>query len=178
MSRSRLSALTAAAALALSTLTSCGSSAPRVEPSALALYSTRGQFTPVDVRGREAFDRGHLPHATHMENWVVPPELDETPREQPVVVYGEGEEGKDEEMAAAALAKAGFKKVSVLNGGMAAYAALKLPTRSTEDEENVRELMESFRQQEARKDAEREHSEKQVEKTREEMAKRLRERGN
>jgi rhodanese-related sulfurtransferase len=176
MNRTRFAALAAAAALSLATLTSCGSSTPRVEPKALAFYSTQGPFTAVDIRNRPAFDRGHLPQAVLMENWVVPPELDETPKGQPVVVCGKGEEGKDEEMAAEALVKAGFKKVSILKGGMAAYAALKLPTQSKEDEERAQEMIESFQEQEEDREAMERHSKKLAEKLRDDLAKRARER--
>ena len=147
MNRFRFSALAAAAALSLSALASCGGpSTPRFEPASIAIYETRGPLTTVDIRSRAAYDRGHLPNAALMEfGAIVPDALDETPKEQPLVVYGEGEEGKDEELAAATLAKAGFKKVSVMRGGMAAYAALKLPTRSTAEDEEVREMLEDFR---------------------------------
>lgn len=161
MKNLRFAALTAAAALSLATLNACGSSTQRVEPKGLASYSTRGPVTAVDVRDRTAYDRAHLPGATLMENWVVPEELDEKPKDQPVVVYGNGEEGRDEEMAAEALVKAGFRKVSILKGGMAAYAALKLPTQSKEDEERAQEMLEEFREQQSK----RADDAKQVEKT-------------
>ncbi len=174
MNRLRFAAL--AAALSLATLTSCGSSTPRVEPRALAFYSTQGPFTPVDVRSRTEYDRAHLPDATLMENWVVPEELDERPKDQPVVVYGKGEDGRDEEMAAEALVKAGVRKVSILKGGMAAYAALKLPTQSKEDDELAEEMMEGFRKQQGERKAQEEHLKKTMEKAREDIGKRLRER--
>jgi rhodanese-related sulfurtransferase len=146
MNRSRFSALAAAAALSLSALASCGGpSTPRFEPASIAIYETRGPLTTVDIRSRAAYDRGHLPNAALMEFGVIPDALDETPKEQAIIVYGEGEEGKDEERAAAALTAAGFKKVSVMRGGMAAYAALKLPTRSTAEDEEVREMLEDVR---------------------------------
>ena len=146
MKKSRFSALAAAAALSLSALVSCGGpSTPRVEPARIPFYSTQGPLTLVDIRGRDAYDLGHLPNAALMEFGVIPDALDETPKGQPVIVYGAGEEGKEEERAAAALAAAGFKKVSVMRGGMAAYAALKLPTRSTAEDEEVREMLEDFR---------------------------------
>jgi rhodanese-related sulfurtransferase len=172
MNRSRLSALAAAAALSLSTLTSCGGAAtPRVEPRAVALSTAQGPQTIVDIRGRQSYERGHLPYASLMENWMVPPELDAAPKDEPVVVYGDGDEGHDEEMAAAALVKAGFREVSILKGGMAAYAALELPTRSKDDEERASEMIEGLRGQEQRKADERRHLEKMVEKSREELKK-------
>jgi rhodanese-related sulfurtransferase len=161
MNSSRFAALAAAAALSLATLTGCGSSTPRVEAKGLASYSTRGPVTAVDVRDRNAYDRAHLPGATLMENWVVPEELNEKSKDQPVVVYGNGEEGRDEEMAAEALGKAGFKNVSILKGGMAAYAALKLPTRSKEEEERAAEMVE----QAIKNASERVEDQKRMEKT-------------
>jgi rhodanese-related sulfurtransferase len=145
MNRSRFSAL-AAAALIFSVLVSCGGpSTPRVEPASITLLSTRGPLTPVDIRGREAYDLGHLPNAALMEFGMIPEALDETPKERLLIIYGEGKDGKDEERAAAALTAAGFKKVAVLRGGMAAYAALKLPMRSTAEDEEMQEVMEDFR---------------------------------
>lgn len=173
MNSSRLSALTVAAAISLATLTSCGgaSSTPRVEPAAVAHDTTQGPVTIVDIRSRQAYERGHIPYASLMENWMVPPELDAAPKEKPVVVYGDDTEGHDEEMAAAALVKAGFRKVSILKGGMAAYAALKLPTQSKQDEERAQELMDGFREQEKRKDDQGRHTKKLIESAKKDFSK-------
>ena len=173
MNRSRLSALALAAALSLVTLTSCGggASTPRVEPEAVASDTAQGPVTIVDIRSRQAYDRGHLPYASLMENWMVPPELDDAPKDKPVIVCGDGADGFDEERAAAALVKAGFKKVSILKGGMAAYAALGLHTQSTEDEARAREMTDGFRKQEERKADEMRHFEKMAEKAKEEFKK-------
>lgn len=173
MNRSRLSTLAVAAALSLSTLTSCGgaSTTPRVEPEAVASDASQGPVTVVDIRSRQDYDRGHLPYASLMENWMVPPELDAASKDKPVVVYGDGAEGHDEEMAAAALVKAGFKKVSILKGGMAAYAARGLHTQSTADEERARELMDGFREQEKRKDDQERHTKKLLESAKKDFSK-------
>jgi rhodanese-related sulfurtransferase len=146
MNRSRFTALAATAALALATLTSCGEPpTPRVEPGNVPYFMTQGPLTSVDIRGRAAYDRGHIAHAVLMENGVVPPELGATPKDQPLVVCGGGADGEEEERAAAALVKVGFRKVSILKGGMNAYLALKLETQSTEDEQMGQEVMEKFR---------------------------------
>ncbi|HEX8283949.1 MAG TPA: rhodanese-like domain-containing protein [Pyrinomonadaceae bacterium] len=146
MNRSRFTALAATAALSLAALTSCGGpSTPRVEASNILYIATQVPLTPVDIRSRAAYDEGHLAHAVFMEKGVVPPELEETPKEYPLVVCGKGADGEAEERAAAALVKAGFKNVSILKGGMNAYLAYKLPTQSTEDEQMGAEVMEKFR---------------------------------
>ena len=146
MYKSRLTALAATAALSLATLVSCGGpSTPRIEAANVPYLMTQMPLIHVDIRSRAAYDKAHIAHAVFMENGVVPAELDETPKTDPLVVCGKGEEGEEEERAAAALVKAGFKNVSILKGGMRAYQALKFPTQSTEDEEGARELIEEFR---------------------------------
>ena len=146
MNKSRLTALAATAALSLAALTSCGGpSTPRVEAANVPYLMTQMPLTHVDIRSRAAYDKAHIAHAVFMENGVVPPELDETPKTDPLVVCGKGAEGEDEERAAAALVKAGFKNVSILKGGMNAYLAFNFPTQSTEDEERAQEILEDFR---------------------------------
>jgi rhodanese-related sulfurtransferase len=139
-------ALAVTAALSLASLTSCGGgdSTPRIEAANIPYLATQMPLTPVDIRSRAAYDDGHLAHAVFMENGVVPPELDETPKTHPVVVCGKGAEGEAEERAAAALVKAGFKNVSILKGGMKAYLAFNFPTQSTADEELGREFIEEY----------------------------------
>lgn len=146
MNKSRFSALAAAAALSLAALTACGGDpTQRIEAGMIPYLSTQMPLTAVDIRSRAAYDKAHIANSVFMENGVVPAELDDTPKETPLVVCGEGADGEEEERAAAALVKAGFKKVSILKGGMDAYLARNLHTQSSEDEQSARDIIEEFR---------------------------------
>jgi rhodanese-related sulfurtransferase len=106
-----------------------GSTPTRVAPEAL-LASIRAGTAPVivDVRTEGEYERGHVPGAIHVPFYTLLVRQDAIPgpRTAPVVVYCE--HGPRAGVAKLALRLAGFTDVRYLDGHMAGWKELGLPT--------------------------------------------------
>ena len=98
-----------------------------VSPAQLTDLINRENALVVDLRGQGDFEKGHIIGSRHMLPSQVDPEgkLLAKSRETPVVLVCAA--GITASATAQKLVKAGFKKVSVLEGGIGAWTAASLP---------------------------------------------------
>ncbi len=73
----------------------------------------------VDVRNRDAFIKGHLPHAFHLTDETVEKFLVDADKAKPVICYCY--HGFSSQSAADFLVSQGFKKVYSMDGGYEEY---------------------------------------------------------
>jgi rhodanese-related sulfurtransferase len=98
-----------------------------ITPAQLTHLINRENATVIDLRGQGEFEKGHIIGARHLLPSEAAPEhkLLAKAKESPLVlVCGAGMVSSG---IAAKLVKAGFKQVSVLDGGQGAWAAAGLP---------------------------------------------------
>ncbi len=98
-----------------------------VSPAQLTELINRENALVVDLRGLGDFEKGHIIGSRHMLPSQVDPEgkLLAKAKESPVVVVCAV--GVTASATAQKLVKAGFKKVSVLDGGIGAWTGASLP---------------------------------------------------
>ena len=98
-----------------------------VSPSQLTELINREGALVVDLRGQGDFEKGHIIGSRHLLPSQVDPEgkLLAKAKESPVVLVCAA--GVTASSTAQKLVKAGFKKVSVLEGGIGAWTGASLP---------------------------------------------------
>ena len=98
-----------------------------VSPAQLTDLVNRENALVLDIRGQAEFEKGHIIGAKHLLPSQVDPEgkLLAKAKESPVVVVCYA--GMTATGVAQKLAKAGFKRVSVLEGGIGAWQQAGLP---------------------------------------------------
>jgi hydroxyacylglutathione hydrolase len=93
--------------------------------TATHLQSKLPHVTVIDVRNGNEWSHGHLPGAKHIPLGYLMDRLGEIPGDKPVVVQCQS--GGRSQMAASILERAGFRDVTNLTGGFAAWTASGLP---------------------------------------------------
>lgn len=83
------------------------------------------QVQIVDVRNHDEYARGHIAGSRHIPLGQLPQQLDDLPREQPLVVVCQS--GARSAIGASLLRAAGYRRVASLVGGMHAWQAARLP---------------------------------------------------
>jgi rhodanese-related sulfurtransferase len=98
-----------------------------ISPNQLTELINRENALVVDLRGQAEFEKGHIIGARHLLPSQVDPEskLLAKAKESPVVLVCAA--GITASGSAQKLVKAGFKQVSVLDGGVGAWTAAGLP---------------------------------------------------
>lgn len=98
-----------------------------VSPAQLTDLINRENALVVDLRGQAEFEKGHIIGAKHLLPSQVDPDskLLAKAKEAPVVLVCAA--GITASASAQKLVKAGFKKVSVLDGGIGAWTGAGLP---------------------------------------------------
>jgi rhodanese-related sulfurtransferase len=98
-----------------------------VSPAQLTDLINRENALVVDLRGQAEFEKGHIIGARHLLPSQVDPDskLLAKAKESPVVLVCAA--GITASASAQKLVKAGFKKVSVLDGGIGAWTGAGLP---------------------------------------------------
>ena len=98
-----------------------------VSPAQLTELINRENALVVDLRGQGDFEKGHIIGSRHLLPSQVDPEgkLLAKAKESPVVLVCAA--GLTASTTAQKLVKAGFKKVSVLDGGIGAWTGASLP---------------------------------------------------
>ncbi|HSN01712.1 MAG TPA: rhodanese-like domain-containing protein [Rudaea sp.] len=97
-------------------------------PGALTLLINRENPLLVDVSSLADFEKGHIAGARHVAMSQFDPENKELAKVKDLPVALVCKSGVTAAQAAARLVKAGFGKVYVLGGGMAAWREAALPT--------------------------------------------------
>jgi len=98
-----------------------------ISPSQLTELINRENALVIDLRGQSEFEKGHIIGARHLLPSQVDPDakLLAKAKESPVVLVCAA--GITASGSAQKLVKAGFKQVSVLDGGIGAWTAAGLP---------------------------------------------------
>ncbi len=98
-----------------------------VSPGQATQLINREDATLVDIRSMQEFQDGHIVNAKHILLSKLDPSSKQlaAKAEQPVVVYCQN--GNTSLQGAARLAKAGFKRVYSLKGGLTAWQSDQLP---------------------------------------------------
>jgi rhodanese-related sulfurtransferase len=98
-----------------------------VSPAQLTDLINRSNALVIDLRGQTEFEKGHIIGSKHLLPSQVDPEakLLAKAKESPVVLVCAA--GMTASASAQKLVKAGFKQVSVLDGGVSAWTGAGLP---------------------------------------------------
>lgn len=96
-------------------------------PAQLTQLINRDSALLIDVSPQADYEKGHIPTAKHVAMAQFDPEHKDLAKvkEMPVAVVCRA--GQTSAQAASRLVKAGFKKVSILGGGVASWKAADLP---------------------------------------------------
>ena len=82
----------------------------------------------VDVRDKDEWDEGHIPHAIHLPRGTIELDIEEkVPDPNAVIICHCGGGGRSA-LAAESLQKMGYKNVRSMAGGLKAWKAAGLPT--------------------------------------------------
>jgi len=99
---------------------------PGLSPAELKSRLADGRTLLVDVRSRSEFEREHIPGARHIHLGYLAARAGELPRDRPIVLQCEA--GDRSSSATSVLARAGFRDVANLLGGIEAWRAAGLET--------------------------------------------------
>jgi phage shock protein E len=96
-------------------------------PAEVAEKIRQPQTAPyvLDVRTREEFADGHVPHAVNIPLQELGAGLDKVPKDRDIVVYCHS--GARATRGAALLREKGYTRVSEMTGSLMAWEAAKLP---------------------------------------------------
>ena len=92
-----------------------------VEMDEVASRLGNSEFVLLDVREKEAFEAGHLPGARHLPRGQLELRVNQAFPDPSVEILTVCEFGKISTLAAATLSELGFRRVTALDGGMAAW---------------------------------------------------------
>ena len=79
----------------------------------------------LDVRQDDEWADGHIPGAVHVENGRLPWDDLPLPKDRPIVVHCHT--GNRSASGASILRRMGYRNVAILDGGIAAWAAMRYP---------------------------------------------------
>lgn len=103
-----------------------------ISPTELTLLVNRENAVVVDIRTEDEFRKGHITDAKNIKQAEIDSEKLaglEKQKDAPIIVVCQA--GMSASKAAASLAKLGFTKVSILQGGMGAWTGASLPVVKT-----------------------------------------------
>lgn len=113
-------------------LKSMFSSIKAVSPTQLTLLVNRENAVVLDIRSEDDFRKGHITDAKNLTQAQIDGQQLaglEKQKDAPIIVVCQA--GMSAGRAAASLAKQGFTKVSILQGGMGAWTGASLPVVKT-----------------------------------------------
>lgn len=117
--------------LLLATLIRTKADVPRVSPAELQQLMAKGEAIALDVRGTVPFKYGHIAQAVSIPLGLLDRRSNELPQDKLIVAYCACKAEETSLEAALLLAqKHGFERVAVLQGGLQAWTAAKLPTEA------------------------------------------------
>ena len=99
-----------------------------ISPEDAAKELQNAAATIVDVREKDEWDEGHIPHALHMSRGTIELDIEEKfPDKNAMIICHCGGGGRSA-LAAESLQKIGYKNVRSMAGGLKAWKAAGLPT--------------------------------------------------
>lgn len=113
-------------------LKSMFSSIKAISPTQLTLLVNRENAVVIDIRSEDEFRKGHITDAKNIKQADIDSQKLaglEKQKDAPIIVVCQA--GISANKAAASLAKQGFSKVSILQGGMGAWTGASLPVVKT-----------------------------------------------
>lgn len=99
----------------------------QLTPAALTLLINREDALVVDLSSYADYEKAHIPGAKHIAMSQFDPENKELAKVRDLPVAVVCKDGRTSAKAAQRLVKAGFQKVHMLGGGMAAWKQAQLP---------------------------------------------------
>ncbi|WP_189483077.1 rhodanese-like domain-containing protein [Alishewanella tabrizica] len=114
--------------IVVSWLKSMFSSIKAISPTQLTLLVNRENATVVDIRNDTEYRKGHITDAVNLTQGDIDNQKLaglEKQKDAPIIVVCQA--GMSASKAAASLAKLGFTKVSILQGGMGSWTGASLP---------------------------------------------------
>lgn len=108
------------------------SSIKAISPTQLTLLVNRENAVVVDIRSEDDFRKGHITGAKNLTQAQIDAQQLaglEKQKDAPIIVVCQA--GMSANKAAASLAKQGFTKVSILQGGMGTWTGASLPVVKT-----------------------------------------------
>lgn len=93
-----------------------------IAPQQLQSMLQNGALSVADIRDIQSFSQKHIPNAVHLDNQSLPDFVEETPKDQAIVVVCY--HGHSSQSAAAYLASLGYAEVYSLDGGFELWHSL------------------------------------------------------
>lgn len=100
-----------------------------IGPSAAVQQINQHQAILVDIRDADSYKARHIPQARHIPAADLIAKTEKIAKDKPIIVVCDT--GRNAQSSAALLRKQGFSDVSVLEGGVAAWAQAGLPTKTS-----------------------------------------------
>ncbi len=104
-----------------------------LEDLKLRLEEKRNDFVVLDVRERDAYQKGHVPGALHLARGQLEMKIDQTFPDPGLEIVTVCELGKISTLAAATLREIGFTRAVALDGGMERWKEEGFPVDTGED---------------------------------------------
>lgn len=101
----------------------------RIGPSAAVQQINQHQAILIDIRAADSYKARHIPQARHIPAADLIAKTEKIAKDKPIIVVCDT--GRNAQGSAALLRKQGFSDVSVLEGGVAAWAQAGLPTKTS-----------------------------------------------
>ena len=99
-----------------------------ISPHDAAAKLKSGEAVMIDVRGKDEWEEGHIPGATHLSRGTVELDIEEkVPDPNATIICHCGGGGRSA-LAAESLQKMGYKNVRSMAGGFKAWKVAGLPT--------------------------------------------------
>lgn len=100
-----------------------------INPSQAVQQMNQRQAILIDIRSAESYKAHHIPQTRHIPAAEVVEKTAKIDKDKPLIIVCDT--GRSASAPAAALRKAGFSDVSVLEGGIVAWANAGLPTKKS-----------------------------------------------
>ena len=99
-----------------------------ISPEEAAQKLQNKEAVIVDVREKDEWDQGHIPHAVHLSRGTIELDIEEKVHDPNAVIICHCGGGGRSALAAESLQKMGYKNVRSMAGGLKAWKSAGLPT--------------------------------------------------
>ena len=101
----------------------------QINPNAAVQMMNQRQAILIDIRSADSYKAHHIPQTRHIPSAEIVDKTAKIDKDKPIILVCNT--GRSAAAPAAALRKNGFTNVSVLEGGITAWAQAGLPTKSS-----------------------------------------------